>query len=99
MSEKLGTVSFDGGSEEVFIGRTMSHSRNYSEAVAAQIDEEVRRVVSEAYRRCEEILTSQRKELDTVAGYLLENETMEQTEFLRVFGETPKGSVDLGKDW
>ncbi len=99
MSEKLGTVSFDGGSEEVFIGRTMSHSRNYSEAVAAQIDEEVRRVVSEAYRRCEEILTSQRKELDTVAGYLLENETMEQTEFLRVFGETPKGNVDLRKDW
>ena len=56
-------------------------------------------MVSEAYRRCEEILTSQRKELDTVAGYLLENETMEQTEFLRVFGETPKGNVDLRKDW
>ncbi|MCI8811096.1 MAG: ATP-dependent metallopeptidase FtsH/Yme1/Tma family protein [Oscillibacter sp.] len=98
MSEKIGTVSFDGGSDEVFIGRTMSHSRSYSEAVAAQIDEEVRRVVSEAYRRCEDILTSQRKELDAVAGYLLENETMEQAEFLRVFGETPKVSVELEKN-
>ncbi len=99
MSEKIGTVSFDGGSEEVFIGRTMSHSRNYSEAVAAQIDEEVRRMVSEAYRRCEDILTSQRRELDMVAGFLLENETMEQAEFLRVFGETPETGVDLKKGW
>ena len=97
MSEKIGAVSFDGGSEEVFIGRTMGHSRSYSEAVAAQIDEEVRRVLSEAYHRCEGILTEQREKLDAVAGYLLENETMEQSEFLAVFGEAPREGVDLDK--
>ena len=89
MSEKIGTVSFS-GSEEVFIGRTMSQGRSYSEAVAAQIDEEVRRMVDEAYHRCEEILSAQRKELDAVAQYLLENETMEREAFLAVFAEKPE---------
>ena len=85
MSEKLGTVAFDSGHDEVFIGRTMGQGRGYSEAVAAQIDEEVRNIVNAAYRRCEEILTAQRQQLDTVAAYLLENETMEREAFLAVF--------------
>ena len=85
MSEALGPVSFDGGQEEVFIGRTMGHSRSYSEAVAARIDEEIRATVDRAYRRCEALLTEYRPQLDAVAAYLLENETMEREEFLRVF--------------
>ena len=85
MSEALGPVSFDGGQEEVFIGRTMGHSRSYSEAVAARIDEEVRATVDRAYRRCEALLTEYRPQLDAVAAYLLEHETMEREEFLRVF--------------
>ena len=91
MSEKLGTVAFDSGHDEVFIGRTMGQGRGYSEAVAAQIDEEVRNIVNAAYRRCEEILTAQRQQLDTVAAYQLENETMEREAFLAVFEaeETP----------
>ena len=84
MSEKLGTVSFESGHDEVFIGRTMSQGRSYSEAVAAQIDEEVRRVVDEAYRRCEELLTERREKLNAVASYLLEHETMEREAFLSV---------------
>ena len=88
MSERLGTVSFDSGHDEVFIGRTMGHSRGYSEAVAAQIDEEVRALVDGAYSRCQEILTAQRDKLDAVAHYLLEHETMEREAFLTVFGET-----------
>ena len=84
MSEKLGTVSFESGHDEVFIGRTMSQGRSYSEAVAAQIDEEVRRVVDEACRRCEELLTERRAQLENVAKYLLEHETMERDEFLSV---------------
>ncbi len=85
MSETIGAVSFEGGHDEVFIGRTMSQGRSYSEAVAAQIDEEVRRVVDEAYRRCEDILKEKREILDAVAGYLLENETMEREAFLEVY--------------
>ena len=88
MSERLGTVSFDSGHDEVFIGRTMGHSRGYSEAVAAQIDEEVRAIVDGAYSRCQEILTAQRDKLDAVAHYLLEHETMEREAFLTVFDET-----------
>ena len=89
MSEKLGTVSFESGHDEVFIGRTMSQGRSYSEAVAAQIDEEVRRVVDEAYRRCEDLLTRQREKLNEVASYLLEHETMEREAFLSVMeGQT-----------
>ena len=88
MSERLGTVSFDSGHDEVFIGRTMGHSRGYSEAVAAQIDEEVRAIVDGAYSRCQEILSAQRDKLDAVAHYLLEHETMEREAFLAVFGET-----------
>ncbi len=88
MSEKIGTVSFDSGHDEVFIGRTMSQGRSYSEAVAAQIDGEVRALLSAAYERCEDILRRQRDKLETVARYLLENETMERDAFLAVFGET-----------
>ena len=87
MSEKLGTVSFDTGHEEVFIGRTMSQGRSYSEAVAAQIDGEVKAVVGEAYSRCEDILRRQRDRLEAVARYLLEHETMEREAFLEVLGQ------------
>ena len=93
MSEKLGTVSFESGHDEVFIGRTMSQGRSYSEAVASQIDEEVRRVVDEACRRCEELLTERRVQLENVAKYLLEHETMERDAFLSVVegtGEAPE---------
>jgi len=84
MSEKLGTVSFDSGHDEVFIGRTMSQSRSYSESVAAQIDAEVQALIAAAYARCEGILTERRAQLDAVAQYLLEHETMEREAFLSV---------------
>ncbi len=84
MSERLGTVSFDSGHDEVFIGRTMSQGRSYSEAVAAKIDEEVQNVVGEAYRRCENLLTLYRGQLNDVAAYLLEHETMDRETFLQV---------------
>ena len=87
MSDKIGTVSFESGHDEVFIGRTMTQGRSYSEAVAAQIDEEVKAMVAKAYARCQEILEANRDKLETVAAYLLEHETMDQEAFLAVFGE------------
>jgi cell division protease FtsH len=95
MSDEIGTVSFESGHDEVFIGRTMTQGRSYSEAVAAQIDREVQRVVGNAYDRCEEILREQREALDTVAQYLLEHETMERSEFLAVFGEKEEKELPL----
>ena len=93
MSEKLGPVCFDSGSGEVFIGRTMSQSRSYSEAVAAEIDAEVQSIIAESRRRCQEILTAQRSQLETVAQYLLAHETMERADFLAVFGESEEKSA------
>ena len=53
MSERLGSVSFDSGSDEVFIGRSMAQAKTYSEEVAAQIDQEVKAIIDAAYRRCQ----------------------------------------------
>ncbi len=76
MSETIGAVAFDSGGEEVFIGKSMGHTRPYSEKTAAEMDGEVRAIIDRAYRRCEEILTAQRPALEATANYLLEHETM-----------------------
>ncbi len=86
MSEKLGAVSYDSGSDEVFIGRSMAQAKNYSEEVAAQIDTEVKAIVDAAYERCREILTKHRDRLEAVAQYLLEHETMSAEQFTEVMG-------------
>ena len=93
MSEKLGPVCFDSGSGEVFIGRTMSQGRAYSETVAAEIDAEVQAIIAESRGRCEAILTEQRDKLEAVAQYLLAHETMERADFLAVFGESGEKSA------
>ena len=85
MSEALGAVSFETGHDEIFIGREMARSKSYSEAVAAQIDAEVKRVIDAAYRRCEDILARDRDKLAEVADFLLRNETMSAEEFEAVF--------------
>ena len=85
MSEALGTIHYGSDQDEVFIGRSMAQTRSYSEAVAAQIDQEVKEIVERAYRRCEEILTANRKELELTARYLLEHETMDAATFEKVF--------------
>ena len=87
MSEKLGPLSFNDGQEEVFIGRTMGHGRSYSEAMAERIDQEVKDIIDRAYGRCEALLRTHRAQLDTVAAYLLEHETMEREDFLRLMEE------------
>ena len=87
MSEKVGTVVFDTGHDEVFIGRSMAQARSYSEEIAGLIDEEIRAIIDGAYDRCREILTAQRERLIRVAEYLLEHETMSAEEFQRVCAE------------
>jgi len=98
MSEKLGNVVFDSGHDEVFIGRSMAQAKSYSEEVAALIDEEVKAIVDGAYRRCKEILAANRKELDLVADYLLEYETMDAETFQRVFTEPEALRSELEAD-
>ena len=85
MSEKLGTIAYTSESNEVFIGRTMAQSRSYSEEVAGLIDEEVKSIVDTAYRRCEDILSQHRSQLELTAQYLLHHEVMSGETFQKVF--------------
>lgn len=85
MSDKLGSVTFESGHDEVFIGRSMAQTKSYSEEVAALIDQEVRALIDSAYSRCEEILRRCRRELELTALYLLDYETMDADTFAKVF--------------
>ncbi|MBM6918038.1 ATP-dependent zinc metalloprotease FtsH [Intestinimonas butyriciproducens] len=85
MSDKLGPIAFGSDHDEVFLGRDFAASKNYSEEVASLIDEEVKRIIDEAYRRCEQMLREHMDILDRVAAYLLEHETMSGEAFEKVF--------------
>ena len=86
MSDKLGNVVFDSGHDEVFIGRSMAQAKTYSEEVAAQIDQEVKAIIDAAYRRCQEVLSAHREQMEAAAAYLLEHETMSGEDFAGVMG-------------
>ena len=83
MSELLGPVLYGNshGSDEVFLGRDFSSSPDYSGKTAALIDEEVRRIITECYQRCESILTEHIDKLHFVAEFLLKNESMDEEQF------------------
>ena len=85
MSDRLGSISFESGHDEIFIGRSMAQAKPYSEQVAAQIDEEVKSIIDAAYERCEDILSRDQKHLIAVAEFLLAHETMSAEEFEAVF--------------
>ena len=86
MSERLGAISYD-SDQEVFIGRSMAAGRSYSEEVAGLIDEEIKAILDEGYRRCKEILSAHMEELERTAQYLLEFETMSAEDFALVFDD------------
>ena len=77
MSERLGPRTFGKREEMVFLGREISEQRNYSEKVAEEIDEEVRRIVDEAYQSASKVLVERRAKLDQIAKHLVEVETIE----------------------
>ena len=85
MGDRLGTVGNARENDEVSTGGTIGQTQNYSEEVAAAIDEEVKAIVDRAYARCEAILTEKRPQLELTARYLLDHETMEADVFAKVF--------------
>ena len=87
MSDKLGNVVFDTGHDEVFIGRSMAQTKNYSDETAGLIDAEVKALLDEAYATCKRILTRDRSHLEKVARYLLEHETMDGETFEKMMSE------------
>ena len=78
---------FGAGQEEVFLGRDLAQSKNYSEQTAAIIDAETKKIIDEAYRRAEQILSEHIDKLHKVAGVLLEKEKIDGEEFARIFEE------------
>ena len=79
MSDKLGTVLYGSGHSdtEVFLGRDFNNNKNYSEKIAAEIDDEIRTIIENAYTECKKILTEHIDKLHLVAGYLLRSEFMD----------------------
>jgi len=94
MSEVLGTRAFSNSNDEVFIGRDLGHTQNYSEDVAAKIDAEIKRIIDECYARCEEILKANAPAVEETVALLLEKEKIDADDFDAIFGETPKKSDD-----
>ena len=88
MSTKLGTVAFDAGSDEVFIGKSMGHTRPYSEKTASEMDSEIRAIIDDAYQKAQEILKTYQRQLTEIAEYLLANETMTGDVFEGFFTDT-----------
>ncbi len=78
-SDRLGPIVYGQNENEVFLGRDLGHSRDYSETVAAQIDEEVRAVIDSAYDQCETILTEHMDQLHKVAEFLYLKRSTVQT--------------------
>jgi len=101
MSETLGTITFGSGHDEVFLGRDIAKTKDYSEEVAFQIDKEVKALVDEAYKKAEQILKINIDKLHAVAQALLEKEKISGEEFNAIVeGKTTisEEAVDLNKD-
>ena len=85
MSESLGPMTFGSEHDEIFIGKDLTRTRNYSEEVAAMIDKEIRKVIDAAYQKTETLLRENINKLHGVAHALLEREKLDQAEFEEVF--------------
>ncbi|MGE5292205.1 MAG: ATP-dependent zinc metalloprotease FtsH [Micromonosporaceae bacterium] len=90
MSERLGARKFGTGDGEPFLGREMSHARDYSEEIASSIDEEVRRLIESAHDEAWEILVQYRDVLDDLVLQLMDKETLSRDEVMSVFAPVQK---------
>ena len=97
MSERLGPRTFGRKEELVFLGREISEQRNYSEKVAEEIDEEVRRIIDHAYHVAKKILTENRPKLGQIAHKLIEVETIEGEDLMTLFNAPADVDVPIGE--
>ena len=92
MSDKLGTVAMGHREELVFLGRDLGEQRNYSEEVAAIIDEEIRSIVDHGYQTAKSILTQQRRQMDAVVEQLKVVETLDAKELDEILAREAPGA-------
>jgi cell division protease FtsH len=99
MSSQLGPIAFGQKDELIFLGREISEQRNYGDDVAKMIDEEVRRIVFDAYDRAKTILIKYRSVLDDMSNALIELETLEGDRLRELMDRIPRGSFKYnGRD-
>ncbi len=94
MSEVLGPVLYGKDNDEVFLGMDYSSSKNYSEAYANLIDDEVKRILNECYAKCEELLTVHNDKLTLIAETLIKKEKIGKEEFLKLMDENYDPDAD-----
>ena len=93
MSEKLGMINYETDSDEVFIGRDLAHAKAYSDKTAAEIDDEVRRIIDECYKEAEKILKEHENVLHAVSKLLMEKERITREEFEKTFNNVMNPGV------
>ena len=98
MSENLGPIVYGGGDHEVFLGKDYSNVRNYSEAIAADIDVEVKNIISACYNRCADIISGNLDKLTCVAEYLIVNEKADAETFEKLMKGESLFETDLSND-
>ena len=84
-SEKLGPINYEQGEDEIFIGKDLAHTRQYGEQVASVIDDEVKRIIDEAYAKARELITAHSDVLERSAKLLIEKEKLSREEFEALF--------------
>ena len=94
MSDAIGPVSVKSGEEHVFLGREIGQQRDFSEAMAERIDDEVRRLLEEVERRARDLMEKHRDKLERLAETLLEEETVDRERVQRLFEEAPRRGED-----
>lgn len=87
MSENLGTINYEDNDDEVFIGRDFGHTKSFSDKKAAEIDDEVKRIIDNCYAEAKELIIKHRKQLDACAELLMEKERISREEFEALFEE------------
>ena len=95
MSEKLGNLAYGKSEDHVFMGRDFGHQRDYSEEIAAEIDNEVQRIVNEQYELAKTLLLDNRDMLDTIAHKLLEMETLDEKDFVELMEQVRNARADV----
>jgi cell division protease FtsH len=94
MSDKLGPMTFGQKEELVFLGKEIGEQRDYSDAVAQEIDQEVRRIIHQAHEQARDILIRHREQLDRIAQRLMEVETLNTEKFVALFEGTSEETPD-----
>ncbi len=98
MSDELGPVLYGKDNDEVFLGMDYSNSKNYSESYAARIDDEVKKILTECFNKCEKILREHNDKLVLIAETLVEKEKITGAQFMRMMDENYDPSTEIADE-